>query len=116
MSESDFKSNILSNFMIFSKNAKRGISTTTTEAVSSKILSAFNSSTYTAFVICVIIVFIILAIYYQKDGEYDWMPNINFEKLWLSTHLNSAGELASTYVPKNFLQTSGDDVLTSLQI
>ena len=113
MSESASKANILSNFAIFSKNKLFA----TTEAVSSKIPPGFNLTyAYISFVMGFIL--ICLVFFYQRGPmeEYDWMPNINMEKWWLSTHLNSAGELASTYVPNNFLQTSGDDVLSSLQL
>jgi len=103
MGETDSNANILSNFMVFSKNNKPVL-----ESGSSKISSVFNSNTYISFVICVIIVCIILVVYYQRGGwgEYDWILNINLEKWWLSTHLNEAGELASTYVPTGLMQKS----------
>jgi len=112
MSESDKP--ILSNFMAFSK--KEAAIPVAKEAS----YSALNSTVYVSFVVMVIVAFLILVVFYQRGGGEDmvnnWMASIQLDKWWLSTHLNSAGELASTYVPKNFLQPSSEDIAASLQL
>jgi|LauGreDrversion4_2_1035121.scaffolds.fasta_scaffold588461_2 hypothetical protein len=40
-------------------------------------------------------------IYFKMDILQTWYANF-WGNLWLSSHLTSAGELASIYVPKNF--------------
>lgn len=44
-----------------------------------------------------IFILIWLILYYRKEDVYSW-----FRRLWVYTHLNKNGELASIYVPDEY--------------
>lgn len=84
-------SQILSNFKLFSENGK--LNTTPTCSLKFQITLG-------------IIAIIIFALVYFKRVELVAVFSRMFGELltntWLNSHLNSAGELATTYVPSNF--------------
>ena len=91
----DSYSKILSNFKLFSK--------TDVNASSSPITGIVSLNSNYLWITSFVIIAICAVLYYKK-------ANLNLNsyfdgflgKLWLGTHLTSAGELASTYVPTGF--------------
>jgi hypothetical protein len=80
-------SRILSNFKLFSENDN--------PVSSQKYTMKFQ-------IVLGIIAIIVFALIYFKRTELTNFISANFETFWLHSHLTSAGELASTYVPSNF--------------
>ena len=86
-------SQILSNFKLFSENSVKEVTQETT--LKYKLTLGF-------------LVVVIIALVYFKREELSkvFTGLVNLDSLvntaWLSTHLTSAGELASTYVPTDF--------------
>lgn len=86
-------SKILSNFKLFSK---------TDENASSSPISGIPSPDYKYLWITLFVLISIGAlVYFQKEQLQTYFDGF-LGKLWLGTHLTSAGELASTYVPPGF--------------
>ena len=103
-------SQILSNFKLFSQTAENFLSKE--QPVTSETTLKYKLTL--GFLIGVVIVLV-----YFKREELSkvfagWISiaglNEFLGNLWLSTHLTSAGELASTYVPKDFSDILGATV------
>jgi hypothetical protein len=94
-------SKIASNFKLFSKTGSNN--STNIEPVSTQSISfTFLSIQFILF--CVFFGALTFA-YYKKDDLqqfYDSQLSRIIGQLWVFTHLNSNGELASTYVPNEF--------------
>jgi hypothetical protein len=87
---------MLSNFKLFSKN--RSVLPIQTEPL---------NPDYSKYAVFVVILFTALIFFYlQREVFSQYLQDIGIsslvEKWWLNTHLTSAGELASTYVPGDF--------------
>lgn len=94
-------SQILSNFKLFSQNAEKFLST---EPVTSETTLKYKLTLGILIGVVIILIYFkwdelskVFAGYINISGLNDFVGN-----LWLSTHLTSAGELASTYVPTDF--------------
>ena len=84
-------SQILSNFKLFSKNDDANVGVISTEKTFNyPIVFAF----FTVALLCVF--------YYFKRSYGIGLLNDLVSNLWLKSHLNTFGELESTYVPKDF--------------
>lgn len=86
-------SQILSNFKLFSETAEKDLTHQTT--LKYKLTLGF------------LVVVIVALVYFKRDElskVFAGLVNIDslINNAWLSTHLTSAGELASTYVPADF--------------
>lgn len=93
----DSYSKILSNFKLFSK---------TDENSSSSPIPELTSPDYKHIWITILVLISLCAlIYFQQEKLKTHFDNF-LGKLWLGTHLTSAGELASTYVPPGFAPLS----------
>jgi hypothetical protein len=88
---------MLSNFKLFSKN--RSVLPIQTEPLNP------DYSKY-VFVIIMFLFTALIFVYLQREVFSQYLQEIGVsslvEKWWLNTHLTSAGELASTYVPGDF--------------
>ena len=94
--------NITSNFKLFSKS---GEATNTTSSIS------YTSIIQNVAVFIFVLLFGVVAYYRREDIQqfYDvhlklWVSNW-ISRLWVATHFNSTGELASTHVPSGFSLT-----------
>ena len=89
----DSYSKILSNFKLFSK--------TDVNASSSPIPGIVSPNNNYLWITAFVIIAVCAVLYYKKDNLNSYFDGF-LGKLWLGTHLTSAGELASTYVPAGF--------------
>ena len=87
-------SQLLNQFKLFSKKDDI-VSGTSSSPKTLPITSIHNV------ILCICILAIGTLIYFKMDILQTWYANF-WGNLWLSSHLTSAGELASVYVPKNF--------------
>ena len=104
-------SQILSNFKLFSQNA---------ETIPNKSLPIESTIKY-KLTLGFLIVVVILLVYFKREAVSKvvagWVnvSSVNdfLGNLWINTHLTSAGELASTYVPKEFSEVLSESVIDS---
>ena len=90
---------ITSNFKLFSKN---GSSTTSSPSLSPVFF-------YTQLLMFFVLFGVLAFAYYRKDDLqqfYDSYLSSIIGQIWVFTHLNSNGELSSTYVPSDFSLSS----------
>lgn len=94
--------NITSNFKLFSKSG---------EATNASSPISYASIIQNMGVLIFVLLFGVIAYYRREDIQqfYDvhlriWVSNW-ISRLWVATHLNSKGELASTHVPSGFSLT-----------
>ena len=108
-------SQILSNFKLFSQN-NEPISTT-----QDVVETTLKYKLTLGFLVGVVIVLV----YFKREElskvAAGWINIAGLSdalgELWLNTHLNSAGELATTYVPTDFsLFSSANDIAESLPL
>ena len=86
-------SKILSNFKLFSKSD---------ENASSSPIPGIASPNYKySWIILFVLISVGAFVYFQKEKLQTYFDGF-LGKLWVGTHLTSAGELASTYVPAGF--------------
>ena len=91
-------SQLLNQFKLFSK--KDDIVSGGSSSSSSSLKTLSSSVIYNV-VLFICILAIGSLVYYKMDILQTWYDNL-WGNLWLTSHLTSAGELASVYVPKNF--------------
>jgi hypothetical protein len=100
-------SQILSNFKLFSQNTEPILSKTPQNAIESTMKYKLTLG--------FLVVVILLLVYFRRDAlsktfagylNASWLNDI-LASLWLSTHLTSAGEIASTYIPEDFSSMLG---------
>ena len=96
-------SKIVSNFKLFSKTDNCASSYIEPDSVPSpSVSSAFLSA---QLISCFMLFGLLTFAYYKKEDLqqfYDSHISSGIGQLWVFTHLNSNGELASTYVPSDF--------------
>jgi len=96
-------SKIASNFKLFSKTENCASSHIESDSLSSP---AVSSAFVSAQIISFLVLFGLLTFAYYKKEDlqqfYDSHISSVIGQLWVFTHLNSNGELASTYVPSDF--------------
>ncbi len=88
---------MLSNFKLFSKSNNENV------------VVEFEKLTHYKIIFVVFALAICVFIYFKRAELNAWW-SIDLSdfvgKMWLNSHLTSAGELASTYVPKNFFENN----------
>jgi hypothetical protein len=95
----EMSSQLLNQFKLFSK--KDDIVSGDSSSSSPYSLKTLSSSVTYNIVLLICILAIGSLIYYKKDIIQPWYDNF-WGNLWFTSHLTSAGELASVYVPQNF--------------
>jgi len=96
-------SKIASNFKLFSKTDNCASSHIEPDSASNPPVSAAFVSAQ--LILCFILFGLLTFAYYKKEELqqfYDSHISSVIGQLWVFTHLNSNGELASTYVPSDF--------------
>ena len=103
-------SQILSNFKLFSQKAESALNINKTQSVTEETTLKYKLTL--GFLIGVVVVLVYFKREVLSKSLESWINisgvNEFFGNLWLSTHLTSAGELASTYVPKEFSEILGE--------
>ena len=93
---------VASNFKLFSKTSS--VANQIDPGVNVTAVAA-TSFAYTKLLLFLVLFGVLMFAYYKKEylqQFYDSHLNRIIGKLWVFTHMNSNGELASTYVPSNF--------------
>ena len=87
-------SNITSNFKLFSSSLTAAQSTADTPAFKPNVSYPF----------IILILFGVVAYYHREAIQHFYDSRISnlVSQLWITTHLNSNGELESVYVPREF--------------